>query len=131
MGVRSAARELIFARNGVILVEDEPIYSVTITPSKFDSDKFPLLAEILDLPGETVKERIAAAQNYSWHRTSRLFTEVSFETFSALQENAWQLRGISYQVDSKRYYPTEEKAALALGYMWVAGRVEHVEAGIN
>src|SRR5690625_133971 len=126
MGVVSPARGLSYGRNGVILVENEPIYSVTITPSKFDSDKFPLLAEILDLPEETVKERIAAAQNYSWHRTSRLFTEVSFETFSALQENAWQLPGISHQVESKRYYPTEVKAPHVFGYMREASREEHL-----
>ena len=126
MEVVSPARGLIYDRNGVILVENEPIYSVTITPSKFDSDKFPLLAEILDLPEETVKERIAAAQNYSWHRTSRLFTEVSFETFSALQENAWQLPGISHQVESKRYYPTEVKAPHVFGYMREASREEYL-----
>src|SRR5690625_3431955 len=79
MEVVSPARGLIYDRNGVILVENEPIYSATITPSKFDSEKIPLLAEILDLPEETVRERIAAAQNYSWHRTSRLFTERSEE----------------------------------------------------
>lgn len=126
MEVVSPARGLIYDRNGVILVENEPIYSVTITPSKFDSEKIPLLAEILDLPEETVRERIAAAQNYSWHRTSRLFTEVSFETFSALQENAWQLPGISHQVESKRYYPTEVKAPHVFGYMREASREEYL-----
>ena len=126
MEVVSPARGLIYDRNGVILVENEPIYSATITPSKFDSEKIPLLAEILDLPEETVRERIAAAQNYSWHRTSRLFTEVSFETFSALQENAWQLPGISHQVESKRYYPTEVKAPHVFGYMREASREEYL-----
>lgn len=126
MEVVSPARGLIYDRNGVIMVENEPIYSVTITPSKFDSEKIPLLAEILDLPEETVRERIAAAQNYSWHRTSRLFTEVSFENFSALQENAWQLPGISHQVESKRYYPTEVKAPHVFGYMREASREEYL-----
>lgn len=126
MEVVSPARGLIYDRNGVILVENEPIYSATITPSKFDSEKIPLLAEILDLPEETVRERIAAAQNYSWHRTSRLFAEVSFETFSALQENAWQLPGISHQVESKRYYPTEVKAPHVFGYMREASREEYL-----
>lgn len=126
MEVVNPARGLIYDRNGVILVENEPIYSVTVTPSKFDDQQIPLLAEILDIPVETVSERIAAAQNYSWHRTSRLFTEVSFEAFSALQENAWQLPGISHQVESKRYYPTDAKAPHVFGYMREASREEYL-----
>lgn len=126
MEVVNPARGLIYDRNGVILVENEPIYSVTVTPSKFDRDKIPLLAEILDVPADLVAERVAAAQNYSWHRTTRLFTEVSFEAFSALQENAWQLPGISHQVESKRYYPTEVKAPHVFGYMREASREEYL-----
>lgn len=126
MEVVNPARGLIYDRNGVILVENEPIYSVTVTPSKFDSEKIPLLAEILDVSVEMVTERIVAAQNYSWHRTSRLFTEVPFEAFSALQENAWQLPGVSHQVESKRYYPTEVKAPHVFGYMREASREEYL-----
>src|SRR5690625_528745 len=71
MEVVSPARGLIYDRNGVILVENEPIYSATITPSKFDSEKIPLLAEILDLPEETVRERIARSEEHTSELQSR------------------------------------------------------------
>ena len=101
--VVNPARGLIYDRNGTIMVENEPIYSITINPASFDMSKVPLLAELTHSDEESVMERITRAQQYSWFRTSRLFTEVSFEVFSNIQENIWQLPGIGHQIESKRH----------------------------
>ena len=126
MEVVNPARCLIYDKNGTILVENQPIYSITVTPSRFDDEKIPLLADLLQVEEELVQERITEAQQYSWHRTSRLFTEVSFETFSAIQENLWQLPGIGHQIESKRHYPTEVRAAHVMGYLREATREEYL-----
>lgn len=126
MEVINPARGLIYDKNGTILVENQPIYSITITPATFESENIPKLARILQVDEELVTERITEAQNYSWHRTSRLFSEVPFEVFSAVQENAWQLSGIGYQVESKRYYPTDVRAPHIFGYMREASREEYL-----
>lgn len=126
MEVVNPARGLIYDRNGTILVENQPIYSITITPSRFDKEKIPLLADLLQVEEELVRERVEEAQQYSWHRTSRLFTEVSFENFSAIQENLWQLPGIGHQIESKRNYPTEVNAAHVMGYLREATREEYL-----
>ena len=124
MEVINPARGLILDRKGTIIAENQPIYSVTITPAKFNLDNLPKLAEILEMDEEVVLERIRQAQQYSWHRTSRLFTEVPFHVFSSLQENLWQLPGIGHQIESKRHYPTDVKAAHILGYLREADREE-------
>lgn len=112
------ARGLIYDRNGRLIVDNEPIYSITVTPANYDEKNTPLLAELMGLPFELVQKRIKEAQAYSWYRTSRLFTEVNFSTFSAIQENIWQLPGIGHQVESKRHYPIEGmKASHVLGYL--------------
>lgn len=126
MEVVNPARGLIFDRNGTILVENQPIYSITITPSRFKEETIPKLSRILRVEKEDLKKRVSEAQNYSWHRTSRLFTEVSFEIFSAVQENAWQLPGIGHQVESKRYYPAGVKAPHIIGYLREASREEYL-----
>lgn len=126
MEVVNPARGLIYDKNGTILVENQPIYSITITPSRFDDEQIPLLADLLQVEEELVRERVTEAQSYSWHRTSRLFTEVSFDTFSAIQENLWQLPGIGHQVESKRYYPHEAKASHVMGYLREATREEYL-----
>lgn len=117
MDVVNPARGLIFDRNGKILVENQPIYSITITPSKFDKKNIHLLSEILQVDAELILERVTESQEYSWHRPSRLFTEVPFETFSVIEENLWRLPGIGHQIESKRNYPLDLSASHILGYL--------------
>jgi penicillin-binding protein 2 len=119
------ARGLILDRNEAILVDNQPIYSITITPANFDMGKIPLLAEMLGLDEQVILERIQIAQQYSWQRTSRLFTEVPFEVFSIIQENLWQLPGIGHQVDSKRNFHPDLKASHIFGYLREASREEY------
>ncbi|MEX2641583.1 MAG: penicillin-binding protein 2 [Balneolales bacterium] len=111
------ARGLIRDRNGRLLVDNQPIYSITVTPANFRHDNIPLLAELLEKTEEEVLERILVAQEYSWQRSSRLFTEIDFKTFSSIQENIWRLPGINHQIESKRNYPNEIHAAHLLGYL--------------
>ena len=125
MEVLQPARGLILDRNGTILVENQPIYSITITPARFPMDKLPLLSKILEIDKEVVEQRIRAAQAYSWHRPSRLFAEVPFEVFSAIQENSWQLPGIGHQLESKRHYPTDVLGPHIFGYLREASLEEY------
>lgn len=123
----SPARGLIYDRNGDLLVDNEPIYSITITPSDYNSEQTPLLASLMNVSVEELEKRIQEARDYSWHRASRLFTEVDFETFSVIQENIWQLPGISHQIESKRHYPVDSlKASHILGYMREVSREEYL-----
>ncbi|MEX2368413.1 MAG: hypothetical protein WD510_02810, partial [Balneolaceae bacterium] len=48
----SPARGLILDRNEEILVENEPIFSITINPASFDNSKIPLLARLLETKEE-------------------------------------------------------------------------------
>lgn len=119
------ARGLIYDRNGKLIVDNEPIFSITITPSLFDKNNIPLLASILNIPDSLLAARVQEAQDYSWHRTSRLFTEIDFSRFSAVQENLWRLPGIGHQIESKRHYPTDMKASHLLGYLREADESEY------
>lgn len=112
-----AARGLIFDRKGKLLVDNEPVYSVTITPANFEEENIPLLANLLNLPVKDVAKKIEEAQSYSWHRASRLYTEINFEKFSRIQENIWRLPGIGHQIDSKRHYAYDLNASHILGYL--------------
>ncbi|MEX0722567.1 MAG: penicillin-binding protein 2 [Gracilimonas sp.] len=119
------ARGLIYDRDGNLIVDNEPIFSITITPSLFDKNNIPLLSSILGVSDSLLTERIRLAQNYSWHRTSRLFTEIDFATFSGIQENLWQLPGIGHQIESKRNYPTGMNGSHLLGYLREADEEEY------
>lgn len=122
------ARGLIYDRNGKLLVDNEPIYTITITPASYRSKNTPLLADMLNVPVQEVKKRVEEARAYSWYRSSRLFTEVDFKTFSVIQENIWQLPGIGHQVESKRSYPVDSlKAPHLLGYLREVSKEEYLK----
>lgn len=112
-----AARGLIFDRNRKLIVDNQPIYSITITPSNFKEESIPLLASLLQVSDSLVTAKVKEAQKYSWYRTSKLLTDVDFSTFSLIQENIWRLQGVGHQIDSKRNYPLEMKGSHILGYL--------------
>jgi penicillin-binding protein 2 len=122
------SRGLIFDRNGELLVDNEPVYTITITPRIFKDVSIPLLATLVGLPEEDVKEKVKAARKYSWHRSSRLFTEVNIRTFSLIQENLWRLPGISHTIESKRSYPGGILASHMFGYLREVSEKEYQQA---
>lgn len=122
------ARGLIYDRKGRLIVDNEPIYSITITPASYNRENTPKLAKLMGLPIQKVEERIQEARDYSWYRSSRLFTEVDFKTFSMIQENIWQLPGIGHQIESKRHYPVDSmKASHLFGYLREVSEKEYQE----
>ncbi len=120
-----AARGLIYDRNGTLIVDNQPIYSITITPVNFEEENIPLLAELLSVSDTLIANRYEEAKKYSWYRTSKLLTDVDFSTFSKIQENIWRLPGIGHQIDSKRNYPTPMKASHILGYLREASEEDY------
>ena len=48
----SPASGLIYDRNRVLLVDNEPIFTITITPANFKRETIPLLAELLEVEGQ-------------------------------------------------------------------------------
>lgn len=121
----SPARGLIYDRKGVLLVDNEPIFTITITPANFDRDKISLLANLLEVEDSVVTQRVDEAQRYSWYRTSPLLTDVDFDTFTKIQENIWQLSGIGHEIGSKRHYPADMSASHIFGYLREANRDEY------
>lgn len=111
------ARGLILDKNGDLLADNEPIYTVTITPASFEKENLVLLSNLIGENEEDLTQRVNKAQKYSWQRSSRLIPEVNFESFSKLQEHIWELPGIGHQIESRRNYPTSVNASHILGYL--------------
>lgn len=122
------ARGLIYDRNGILIVDNQPIFSLTVIPSNFDRSTIPYFASLLGVSDSLITERIDAAQSYSWHRSSKIITEIDFATFSNIQENIWKLPGIGHQIDSKRHYPTDMKASHILGFLREADPIEYQQS---
>ncbi len=111
------ARGVIYDRNGRLVVNNEPSYTITITPRKFDRDKIPLLAGLLEVPDSVVAARFAELRRYSAFQPGKAFRAVPEEIFSRVAENFYRLPGVGYDQDFRRRYHTKATAAHVLGYV--------------
>lgn len=111
------ARGAIYDRNGVLLVHNEPMYTVTLTPRYFDTSRTPLLAEILDVPDSVITAKYREALKWNRYRPSPAFHDVGFARYSRIKENAFRLPGVGEETNQKRRYLGQSKAAHALGYL--------------
>lgn len=114
--VKEPIRGYIYDRNGNLLVDVGPSYTLMITPAEFDEKTLPRLASILAMDPERIEERIDRGRMYSRFSPTRVKRDIDFKTLSAIEESIYLLPGVSYQVESKRYYPTHARASHLLGY---------------
>jgi penicillin-binding protein 2 len=110
------ARGVIYDRDGQLLVDNEPTYTIRLTPVFFDSTKTDLLADLLRISPQTVRERLQEAREWSPYKPSRAFREVPDTVFARVQENLYRLPGVDYIVDEKRRYHAV-RASHLLGYV--------------
>ncbi len=111
------ARGAIYDRHGVLMVHNEPSFSVTLTPRYFDNGKVTLLAEHLGVTDSVVLARLAEARAWASYRPSLSFRNVSYDQYSHIQEDLFRLPGVAEIVSQKRRYPSEARASHALGYI--------------
>lgn len=109
-------RGYIYDRNGILIVDNRPSYSITVTPAEFDMKNIELLSSILLLDKQEILDRIARGKKYNRFAPTRIKRDVDFQTLSLVEEYAERLPGVAYQIESKRYYPTKAKAAHLFGY---------------
>jgi penicillin-binding protein 2 len=114
--VKEPVRGYMFDRNGRLIVDVGPAFSVTVTPSEFDTLNYKRLAALLDLELPTLRDRVAKGRAYSRFSPVRVKRDVDFRTLSSLEENLFMLPGVSYEVESKRTYTGGQHAAHLLGY---------------
>ena len=110
------ARGAVYDRNGVLMVDNEFTYTITITPRYFDTTKISFLADLLEVSDSLVERKLEEARAWSSFRPSRSFPEVPFHLFSRLQENFYLLPGVAYEEEQKRRYLTNAHSTHVLGY---------------
>ncbi|HYQ87840.1 MAG TPA: penicillin-binding protein 2 [Bacteroidota bacterium] len=109
-------RGYVFDRNGRLLVDNRPSYTVTVTPAEFHSTSIPLLSRILSVDSELIQERVNKGKVYNRFSPVKVRRDIDFQTLAAIEENRDKLPGVDYQIESKRFYPTKAKAAHLFGY---------------
>jgi penicillin-binding protein 2 len=114
----AAPRGLITDRNGVVLAENEPGYSVGLLASSVDSLDATLrrIAPILHLTSADMQEAVRVFRHLPY-QTVTLRRDASFQLVSALEERRVVIPGLVIQSEPRRRYPFGPIAAHAVGYV--------------
>ncbi len=120
-------RGLIYDRNGVLLAENRPVFSVTIVPERVD-DLEQTLIRLRDLLG--ISEEDMARFRRRMDEPRRPFQalplsyDLSEEEIASMAVVRHELPGVEVSAELVRHYPFGELNAHALGYV---GRVNQAE----
>ena len=113
---REPVRGYIYDRNGTLVVDNRPAFTVTIMPFEFDKRTIDPLARLLALDPEFIRDRLKKGEAYSRFAPVKIKRDIDFATLAALEENRDRLPGVDYHVESKRWYTTRALASHTLGY---------------
>ncbi|MBD1383868.1 penicillin-binding protein 2 [Mucilaginibacter rigui] len=114
--IQYPARGPILDRYGKIMVENEPVYDITVVPKQvkaFDTVEF---CKLLGIDREGFDKRMAKARVYSPYRTSIFEKQVSAQQYASFQERLSEFPGFDTQKRSLRSYP-DSAASQFLGYI--------------
>ncbi len=120
-------RGLIYDRTGVILAENRPSFSLTITKERAGEwqDVLQKIVEVLQLDEENLmlfEERVAQARR-PFEPVPILF-ELSEEQIALIAINQFRLPGVEVAAHLVRYYPKGKSFAHSVGYV---GRINEDE----
>lgn len=119
-------RGLIYDRNGKLVAENIPVFSLEITPSKV-ADIKSAVAEIAKIIPLSYKDKL---QFFKQLKQSRRFESVPLRTRLTEQEvaqlavNQYRFSGVAIKARMVRYYPYGEVLQPVLGYV---GRINELE----
>lgn len=107
-------RGLVYDRKGELIVYNEAIYDIMVTPrlaKTADSNK---ICSLLKITMEDYSTRMAKARQYSAHKASVFMKQVSLEDYQRFEESQYLFPGFDGQVRTIRKYP-HNCAAVILG----------------
>ncbi|CAK7002463.1 penicillin-binding protein 2 [Phascolarctobacterium sp.] len=119
-----APRGLFFDFKGQELVNNLPGYAVALQRQgqSYNDHVIGILSEILGMPAEQIRKRIAANQDS--YEPTRLKSNVSPEVITKIEERRRELPGVLLELQPIRNYLYKELAVHALGYVGEASEYE-------
>lgn len=113
-----APRGIIFDRNGKVLADNVPGYTVSLLPGPSANLRATLarIAPIAHLD-EAAIVRVLQRAERAPYQPALVAADVPFAVVSALEERRLEIPGLLIQTEPKRYYPDTTIAAHLVGYL--------------
>ena len=113
-----AARGIIYDRNGRVLAENVPGYTVSLLPGPEDSLRSALarIASIANIDSAEI-ERVIQRARRAPYQPALVLGDAPFPVVSALEERRVVIPGLLIQAEPKRFYPDTGVVAHLVGYV--------------
>jgi len=120
-------RGLIYDRNGILLADNQPIFSVVVIPERVESMEVALaqIGEVVELSEDQIERFYTRLE-----RSRRPFqpvivkSKLSEEEIARIEVRRHQLQGVEVEAELGRYYPLGSYTAHSVGYV---GRINERE----
>jgi penicillin-binding protein 2 len=113
--VTPAPRGKILDRNGQLLADSRPAFSILLVPGEADSDGVRRLARILELTPEEIWDRLERSE--SGMTPVRLRRNADLELVTQVEENSTAIPGVIVKTEPQRNYPYGALFSHVLGYV--------------
>jgi penicillin-binding protein 2 len=112
-------RGLIYDRNGVLLAENKPIYSLEVIPEQvIDLEKtIKGVSELLDIPQEKQLKLFESLRSKRRFKPVELISRLSDQQVALFSVNQHKFPGLFIDARLKRYYPFADLTTHSLGYV--------------
>ena len=112
-------RGLIYDRNGIILADNKPVYSLTVIPEKVEDLETNIqeISKLLDISVDRQARFFKAAKGKRRFKQIELQPRLSEQQVALFSVNQHKFPGIFVDARLKRYYPFSELTTHNLGYV--------------
>ncbi len=119
-------RGVIYDRNGIVLAQDAPAFSIEVTPDKIENIDVMLqaLGEVVSLSDREVKRFRRELKQKRRFEAVPLRFNLNDEEMARFAVNRYRFPGVEIKARMVRYYPLGELGVHALGYV---GRINETE----
>jgi penicillin-binding protein 2 len=113
----AAPRGIIYDRNGVALVKNTPYYTVSLNPQALDQVDIPSLAGLLQINGDSLREKLHEQQKRSLYEPIRIKEGLSAKEIAVIEARRSDFPGLAIEVDVSRDYLFGSVGAHLIGYL--------------
>ncbi|KQN32656.1 penicillin-binding protein [Pedobacter sp. Leaf41] len=99
------ARGAILDRNGKVIVQNEPVYDLMVTPNEVKEFDTLALAQALEISIEDVRKNLRKARGKSTYQSTPFLKQISVQSYARLQEILYRFPGFRTQDRTVRHYP--------------------------
>ncbi|UCE25468.1 MAG: penicillin-binding protein 2, partial [Candidatus Zixiibacteriota bacterium] len=110
-------RGLVHDREGRIIIDNRPSYTVSVVPAEEVSDQtLPHLADLLGLDTNQIRARIRK-NLVSRYQPATVKRDIPFEVVAILEEQSKKFPGVTYHMEQVRQYDHELGCEVITGYV--------------